>query len=96
MLSPFKVKSGVPIARKRELYPFELMNIGDHFDAPDDMGEVEGKPLVSGRKPKKSARRHSILASARAYKDRYKPEFSVQTMCTVEDGHKIVRCWRKS
>lgn len=96
MISPYKVKSGVPIARKRELYPFEMMNVGDHFDAPDDMGDVEGKPLLSGRKPKKSARRHSILCSANTYKQRYNKGFAVQTTVTEEDGQKIVRCWRKS
>lgn len=84
----FAVKKGVPIRRPRSSYPFESMEIGDCFDAPDNMGTVEG--YLS-----KSSRRHSILASARNYKARVAhPTFKVTTALIVEGEQTIVRCWR--
>lgn len=88
MAQTFAIRKGVPIKRPRSVYPFEAMDVGDCFDAPDDMGEVAGHLS-------KSARRHSILSSARNYKTRAdRPEFAVTTSLLREDGRNIVRCWR--
>lgn len=83
----FVVKSGVPVRRPRSYYPFEKMKINDCFDAPDNMGSVEG--YLS-----KSARRHSICSSARNYAKRYAPTFKVTTALLREEGRNIVRVWR--
>lgn len=84
----FKVMKGVPKRRPRSTYPFEEMtDVGDCFDAPDDMGWVlnhEGK----------SARRHSILSSARNYAKRADPSFKVATTIWYDGARPYVRCQR--
>ena len=85
---PFKVKSGKAVRRPRSIYPFEQMNVGDYFDAPDDMGSV-------GDNFSKSARRHSILGSARNYTKAHNRHARFTTALIYEDGQNIVRCWRR-
>lgn len=85
----FTVKKGAAKRRPRSVYPFEEMtDVGDYFDAPDDMGDVlnqEGK----------SARRHSILGSARNYSNRVEPGFKVATTIWYDDAKAPwVRCQR--
>lgn len=83
----YQVKKGKPIRRPRSVYPFEEMDVGDYFDAPDDMGHV-GKDFA------KSARRHSILSSARNYALRHDRWARFTTALLYEEGRSIVRCWR--
>lgn len=84
----FDVRKERVLRRPRSVYPFEeMVDIGDYFDAPDDMGHVlnqEGK----------SARRHSILGSYRNYAARHNPDFKVSTTIFYKDGHPFVRCQR--
>lgn len=64
-----------------------MVDIGDYFDAPDDMGSVlaeEGK----------SARRHSILSSARNYARRHNISFNVATTIWYDQNVPMVRCQR--
>jgi hypothetical protein len=76
------------LRRPRSTYPFEDMTqVGDYFDAPDDMGDVlnqEGK----------SARRHSILSSARNYARRHNPDFKAATTIYYNGKTPMVRCQR--
>lgn len=87
IIETFNIRKGVPMKRARSSYPFEQMEIGDCFDAPDNMGQVEGYLT-------KSARRHSILASARKYAKKSNPSFKVTTSLVTENGQNIVRVWR--
>lgn len=69
----FSVGKSASVRRPRSVYPFEeMVDIGDYFDAPDDMGSVLGQEG-------KSARRHSILGSARNFAKRCDNEFKVAT-----------------
>ena len=70
------------------MYPFEEMNdLGDYFDAPDDMGSVIGQEG-------KSARRHSILSSARNFAQRHDVAFKVATTIWYDKKVPMVRCQR--
>ncbi len=84
----FVVKKNAPAKRPRSVYPFEdMIDVGDYFDAPDDMGSVlaqEGK----------SARRHSILSSARNYARRHGNDFKVTTTIWYDRKVPFVRCQR--
>ena len=88
MPTSFQVKKSAPIRRPRSVYPFEeMVEVGDYFDAPDDMGSVlaqEGK----------SARRHSILSSARNFARRHNPAFKVATTIWYDRNVPMVRCQR--
>ncbi len=61
--------------------------MGDYFDAPDDMGWVLGQEG-------KSARRHSILSSARNYAQRHDNDFKVATTIWYDRNMPFVRCQR--
>jgi len=84
----FTVKKSAAVRRPRSVYPFEeMVDVGDYFDAPDDMGWVlsqEGK----------SARRHSILSSARNYAKRHGSSFKVATTIWYDQNKPMVRCQR--
>ena len=82
----FEIKKGIPISRRtgghgEQVYPFPQMEVGDCFDAPDDMG----------KNGLRSRRMNSIASSGYNYAKRFNPtaKFSVRTI----DGS-IVRCWR--
>lgn len=84
----FSVKKNAPVRRPRSVYPFEeMVDVGDYFDAPDDMGWVLGQEG-------KSARRHSILSSARNFAKRHKTSFKVSTTIWYDKNVAMVRCQR--
>ncbi len=84
----FTVKKGAPKRRPRSVYPFEeMLDVGDYFDAPDDMGWVLGQEG-------KSARRHSILSSARNFARRHGITFKVATTIWYDHKVPVVRCQR--
>lgn len=85
----FSVRKGMPVRRPRSTYPFEEMtNVGDYFDAPDDMGLVWDTES-------KSARRHSIISSANNYRKRHNASFAVATTIYYDEHKKPwVRCQR--
>ena len=65
---------------RQAIYPFCTMEVGEHFDAPDDMG----KSNVGASK-----RQSSISATSR------KPAFKDKKFATRKvDG--IIRCWREA
>ena len=76
-----KTQVPIPAARRnsRLLYPFDIMEIGKHFDAPDDMGaSAKGT----------SRRQQSILGATRS-----KRLAGKKFVTRKEDGG-IIRCWR--
>ena len=76
----FEVNHGEPVPKRRyALYPFAQMEIGDHFDAPRDMGKC-------GRA---DARQNSLSCSAVYYARGTGKKFTVRL---VDDN--VVRCWR--
>lgn len=84
----FVVKKEAPLRRPRSVYPFEeMVDVGDCFDAPDDMGWVLGQEG-------KSARRHSILSSARNFARRHDANFKVATTIWYDRNIAMVRCQR--
>ena len=88
MPARFEVKKSAPVRRPRSVYPFEeMVDIGDYFDAPDDMGSVLGQEG-------KSARRHSILGSARNYAKRCDSSFKIATTIWYDGIIPMVRCQR--
>ena len=77
-----KTKLPIPTAKygRAGIYPFRTMEVGEHFDAPDDMG----KDLVGASK-----RRVSISAAAR------NPANKGKKFATRKEGN-IIRCWREA
>jgi len=65
---------------RKSVYPFDAMRIGQHFDAPRDMGRHNG-----------DARRRAICMAARSYAKRHNPTAKFTTQ--IIDEH-TVRCWR--
>ena len=87
MFEVSKEKLPIPGIRSGlSIYPFGQMKVGDHFDAPRDMGAKKGGTDV---------RQTSISASARSWTKRHNPDAKFTTRLTENDkGEQIVRCWR--
>lgn len=85
-MSDFPVTKEHPIPPKRAgahpKYPFHLMEVGDSFDAPRDMGKDD-----DGR----CRRRLAVDTSARGYCRRHNPKAKFTTRIFDKD---TVRCWR--
>lgn len=81
----FEVKSGVPVPPNsrglKKIYPFDEMEVGDHFEAPDDMGRG---------KIGSSIRQSRVANSARMWAKKHNPAAKFTTRKI--DG--VVRCWR--
>ncbi|MFY9350190.1 MAG: hypothetical protein WAO77_07575 [Sphingobium sp.] len=88
MPQTFTVKKSRSIRRPRAVYPFEDMaEVGDYFDTPDDMGCVLGSESESARRP-------SILSSARNFARRHDQAFKVATTIWYDHNIPMVRCQR--
>ena len=64
------------------LYPFAQMEVGDSFDAPDDMGAYKNGS---------SKRQNAISSSARGYAKKHASEAKFTTRKIDEN---TIRCWR--
>ena len=60
----FKIIKNAELPRKRVIYPFDKMEIGDGFDAPDDQGKYKNGI---------SKRYNRINVSAKDYVKRHNP-----------------------
>ncbi len=81
----FEVKSGIeaPTSGSRDkIYPFDTMKVGDHFEAPRDMGRTRRG---------QDARQGSIGVCSRAYAKKHNPEAKF-TVRVIDEN--TVRCWR--
>ena len=79
-----KIEKGIPVppqtSGRKRIYPFHEMEVGDSFSVAVDADQnIEH-------------RRKGIKACA----DRLKPTTGMEFMCrlVVEDGQKVIRCWR--
>ena len=77
-----KTRLPIPSAKAggMTLYPLRMMEIGEHFDAPNDMGET---------KVGSSKRASAISSAARHVANRGKK------FVTRKEGD-IIRCWREA
>ena len=74
------------IAGRAPMYPFAGMEVGDYFEAPDDMGKhAKGY----------SNRQNTVNACSRTWAKRNNPAARFATrVITKPDGTRVVGCWR--
>lgn len=82
----FEIKKGVPMPKKASsgaVYNFAGMNVGDCFDAPDDMGKTKNGCSI---------RQNVMISCSRVWAKKCAPERKFTTRTIKEEG--VIRCWR--